>query len=181
MVVSSPTGSGKTVVFELAIIRLLEAGDFGKAVYLAPTKSLCAERARDWSAKFAGIGIKCAFDLVLSLAPCQFSRRAEADDERLYAGMTAGAEMTSDTTWGAQAFQPMHDARILICTPEKWDSITRCASRRRSFDPLRRSVGADLVDRAPLPGKGGSKESKLLESVVRPASCPQALPSHDLG
>jgi superfamily II DNA or RNA helicase len=59
MVVSSPTGSGKTVIFELAIIRLLEASAFNKAVYLAPTKSLCAERARDWTAKFAGIGVKC--------------------------------------------------------------------------------------------------------------------------
>jgi superfamily II DNA or RNA helicase len=59
MVVSSPTGSGKTVIFELAIIRLLEASAFDKAVYLAPTKSLCAERARDWTAKFAGIGVKC--------------------------------------------------------------------------------------------------------------------------
>lgn len=59
LVVSSPTGSGKTVIFELAIIRLLEAGAYGKAVYLAPTKSLCAERARDWTAKFAGIGVKC--------------------------------------------------------------------------------------------------------------------------
>ena len=53
-VLSSPTGSGKTVIFELAICRLVHsfpAGEF-KIVYQAPTKSLCAERQRDWHQKF---------------------------------------------------------------------------------------------------------------------------------
>lgn len=69
MVVSSPTGSGKTVVFELSIIRMLEASEYGKAVYLAPTKALCGERFKDWSAKFAGIGIKCTSIPLLAFLP----------------------------------------------------------------------------------------------------------------
>ena len=36
--------------------------------------------------------------------------------------------MTSDTAWSPQSYQPLRDARVLICTPEKWDSITRCLS-----------------------------------------------------
>ncbi|KAF2137570.1 uncharacterized protein K452DRAFT_353417 [Aplosporella prunicola CBS 121167] len=61
-VVSSPTGSGKTVIFELAILRLVsEFGDREfKVVYQAPTKSLCSERQRDWQTKFNALGLNCA-------------------------------------------------------------------------------------------------------------------------
>jgi len=56
---NAPTGSGKTVLFELAILRMLEYSSISKGVYMAPTKSLCAERFRDWSNRFAPLGIKC--------------------------------------------------------------------------------------------------------------------------
>lgn len=61
-VLSSPTGSGKTVIFELAICHLLSTQDVGnyKIVYQAPTKSLCTERQRDWQRKFEPLGLKCA-------------------------------------------------------------------------------------------------------------------------
>ena len=62
LVVSSPTGSGKTVVMELAILRLMDDLKSGKAkaVYQAPTKALCSERYRDWEAKFTPFDIRCA-------------------------------------------------------------------------------------------------------------------------
>lgn len=62
IVLSAPTGSGKTVVMELAICRLMVShthGDF-KVVYQAPTKSLCAERYRDWQSKFGSLDLQCA-------------------------------------------------------------------------------------------------------------------------
>ena len=62
LVVSAPTGSGKTAIMELAICRLLMQSkntDF-KVVYQAPTKSLCGERFRDWSKKFKMLGLDCA-------------------------------------------------------------------------------------------------------------------------
>lgn len=61
-VLSSPTGSGKTAVFELAICRLINVypdRQF-KVVYQAPTKSLCAERQRDWERKFRAFDVRCA-------------------------------------------------------------------------------------------------------------------------
>ncbi|KAF5381084.1 hypothetical protein D9615_004090 [Tricholomella constricta] len=62
-VISAPTGSGKTVIFELAIIKMLRepANTDGslKCVYMAPTKALCSERYKDWTAKFGPLGIKC--------------------------------------------------------------------------------------------------------------------------
>jgi ATP-dependent DNA helicase HFM1/MER3 len=62
LVLSAPTGSGKTLVLELAVCRLLTQSrntDF-KVVYQAPTKALCAERYRDWSRKFGPLGLECA-------------------------------------------------------------------------------------------------------------------------
>ncbi|KAK6344132.1 Sec63 [Orbilia brochopaga] len=61
LVLSAPTGSGKTVVMELAICRLMETFEAGtfKIIYLAPTKALCSERKRDWGQKFAPLGLKC--------------------------------------------------------------------------------------------------------------------------
>ncbi|CAK7231337.1 ATP-dependent DNA helicase MER3 [Sporothrix eucalyptigena] len=59
---TSPTGSGKTVIFELAICRLLatrDKKDF-KIVYQAPTKALCSERTRDWQDKFKPLGLQVA-------------------------------------------------------------------------------------------------------------------------
>jgi ATP-dependent DNA helicase HFM1/MER3 len=60
-VFSSPTGSGKTVLFEIAICRMLRGWQNGtfKIIYMAPTKSLCSERARDWKAKFEPLDLRC--------------------------------------------------------------------------------------------------------------------------
>lgn len=77
LVTSAPTGSGKTVIFELAIIRVLmqmtESFNSLKIVYgeftiyilkfsflVAPIKALCSERYEDWSSKFRGFGLRCA-------------------------------------------------------------------------------------------------------------------------
>ena len=77
--ISAPTGSGKTVLFELSIIHMLMnpsgRGVAEKCVYVAPTKvcslilfwalllkedkALCAERTRDWTEKFGPLGISC--------------------------------------------------------------------------------------------------------------------------
>lgn len=62
VVLASPTGSGKTVIMELAICRLLSTlkDERFKVLYQAPTKSLCSERFRDWSKKFMTLGLQCA-------------------------------------------------------------------------------------------------------------------------
>ncbi|KAI1263136.1 P-loop containing nucleoside triphosphate hydrolase protein [Xylariaceae sp. FL1019] len=61
IVISAPTGSGKTAILEIAICKLVASqggGEF-KIVYQAPTKSLCSERARDWEKKFSHMNMKC--------------------------------------------------------------------------------------------------------------------------
>ncbi|KAI9460032.1 P-loop containing nucleoside triphosphate hydrolase protein [Russula earlei] len=58
------SGENLTVLFELSIIHMLINSSGGgaaeKCVYVAPTKALCAERARDWTEKFGPLGIKCS-------------------------------------------------------------------------------------------------------------------------
>ncbi|KAK0211119.1 Sec63 Brl domain-containing protein [Desarmillaria ectypa] len=100
VVASAPTGSGKTVLFELAIIQMLtetnSASDNSvKCVYMAPTKALCSERYRDWTAKFSSLGIKCC-------------------------------ELTGDTVhFGKGVWGDAKNSTIIVTTAEKWDSLTR--------------------------------------------------------
>ena len=48
LVVSAPTGSGKTTIMELAICKLFTSTEQGtyKIIYQAPTKALCSEKRR---------------------------------------------------------------------------------------------------------------------------------------
>ncbi|KAK5918937.1 hypothetical protein CgunFtcFv8_022875 [Champsocephalus gunnari] len=95
-VACAPTGSGKTVLFELAIIRLLmetsEPWTNVKAVYMAPIKALCSQCFESWKKKFGPLGLNCK-------------------------------ELTGDTE--IDDFFEIQDSHIILTTPEKWDSMTR--------------------------------------------------------
>ncbi|XP_026062307.1 probable ATP-dependent DNA helicase HFM1 [Carassius auratus] len=95
-VACAPTGSGKTVLFELAIVQLLiEASDDWhnvRAVYMAPIKALCSQRFENWKQKFGPLGLNCK-------------------------------ELTGDTE--IDDIFEIQDAHLIFTTPEKWDSMTR--------------------------------------------------------
>ncbi|XP_021732462.1 DExH-box ATP-dependent RNA helicase DExH17-like [Chenopodium quinoa] len=103
MVVSAPTGSGKTVLFELCILRLLSKflsadGRFIhvkgtlKTIYIAPSKALVQEKLRDWDRKLGAWGINCL-------------------------------EMTGDND--SYNTKNIQEADIILTTPEKFDAVTR--------------------------------------------------------
>ncbi len=60
--VAAPTGSGKTLCAEFALLRMLARAEQGKCqarcVYVAPVEALAKERLQEWSAKFGdGLGL----------------------------------------------------------------------------------------------------------------------------
>ncbi len=98
MVVSAPTGCGKTVLFELAILRTLQDGLNNPTarkrivVYVAPLKALCQQIQETWSSRFGSIGLHVI-------------------------------ELTGDTEMPNYA--TLMNSDIILTTPEKFDSITR--------------------------------------------------------
>jgi ATP-dependent DNA helicase HFM1/MER3 len=96
MVIAAPSGSGKTVILELAICReFLQHGNSSlKCIYIAPNKALCQQRFFDWNLKFSTLGLRVL-------------------------------EVTGDSDIHNCLLEISRSA-IIITTPEKWDCVTRC-------------------------------------------------------
>ena len=96
IVVAAPTGAGKTVIAELAMLRLLlnkknkNRADT-KIIYISPIKALCNERYQDWKRKFNLLKFNVE-------------------------------QYTGDTNYSLSV---LNQCDIVIVTPEKFDSLTR--------------------------------------------------------
>lgn len=53
VLIGSPTGSGKTIMAEFAILRAFKLKPGEKIIYVAPLKALAKERLKDWVKKFS--------------------------------------------------------------------------------------------------------------------------------
>jgi len=118
VVVSAPTGSGKTAVFEMAMARFFtidlqanqgrqavdrlqqpqhypQISKHRKIVYIAPSKALCEERFADWSTRLAAMNLGIQVALVTG----------DGDP--------------------SEAFRDLTLAHLVLTTPEKFDSLTR--------------------------------------------------------
>ncbi|XP_037932472.1 probable ATP-dependent DNA helicase HFM1 [Teleopsis dalmanni] len=137
IVLSAPTGSGKTVAFELAIIRLLHQQSqqikFGesisaKAVYVAPIKALCAEKFIDWKKRFEVINVVCT-------------------------------QITGDSN--IFNVSVIRDSQVIVTTPEKWDSITR---HWREYIDIVSAVRVLMVDEVHLLSE--DVRGPVLEAII---------------
>lgn len=95
-VLSSPTASGKSALFEISMLRVLEqAKETGnknfKIVYISPIKALINEKYHEWSKKFRNL---------ITLI-----------------------EVTGDND--VKDLDEISDCQLILTTPEKWDSLTR--------------------------------------------------------
>ena len=142
IIVSSPTGSGKTskkkiniALFEIAICKVINENIIQnsvnpnknfKIIYLAPIKSLCQEKLSDWKIKFG----------------------------RLNIGVT---ESTGDTDY--IHFPTIFTSNVILTTPEKFDSITR---KWKEYSLFISNINLILIDEVHLlndPTRGATLEA----------------------
>eukprot|EP00930_Biecheleria_cincta_P044661 TRINITY_DN3073_c1_g1_i1.p1 TRINITY_DN3073_c1_g1~~TRINITY_DN3073_c1_g1_i1.p1 ORF type:complete len:1373 (-),score=291.65 TRINITY_DN3073_c1_g1_i1:337-4431(-) len=101
VVLSAPTGAGKTVLFELAILGMLrhaeESSSTSKVLYLAPLKALCQEKASHWETMFSSLGERVA--------------ELTGDDQE-QRGKTA-------------TMACLEASRVIVATPDMWDYFCR--------------------------------------------------------
>ena len=141
LVISGPTGSGKTVVMELAILRLLSQsltldgtwippkGKL-KTIYVAPLKALVQEKRADWSNRFGSLNVHCE---------------------------EVSGDNFTETSWSK-----IHEADIILTTPEKLDSVTRKYKDRGGLGYFS-DIGLVLLDEVHVLN---SSRGAALEAVV---------------
>jgi len=138
--ITAPTGSGKTVLFEMAISRIVglnfDTQSFKfikksfKIVYLAPIKSLCQEKFFDWKVKFSQL----PFDLSV-------------------------VEATGDSDY--INISQLINANIILSTPERWDVITR---KWKDYPHVISSISLFLIDEIHLLNE--EQRGATLEAII---------------
>ena len=165
VIVSAPTGAGKTVLFEMAMARLLASnahrrgggGSTGpvskaqKILYLAPNKALCEERQLDWS-----------------------KRLHDMDRSIVCTTITGGPN--NNTNNFSTVLADIASSHLIITTMEKWDSITR---RWNEQFVLLASIKLVLVDEVHMigePERGGCLESVICRmKTIQRVACTRML------
>ncbi|KAJ2728267.1 ATP-dependent DNA helicase MER3, partial [Coemansia sp. BCRC 34962] len=143
LVVSAPTASGKTMLMEIAMCRLFcDAVSRGskKALYLAPLKSLCAEKTVEWVSRYSSCGLGCA-EIV---------------------GGNAGSILEE----ARSASQVISQSHIVCATPEKFVAVAG-GMRLSNMTALLGSIGLVLIDECHMVGTNRGASLELAISLIR--------------
>ncbi|TPP43658.1 Sec63 Brl domain family protein [Leishmania donovani] len=160
--VAAPTGSGKTVLLEVAMLRLFRnvlapRDDAGarateedgetrscsgplqqrkrKAVYICPIKALANEKYEHWRAQFPTLTV------VIETG----DQQQQQVDQQERSCSTASATGDVRGRDGLESMVCVSQADILVTTPERWDSITR-RWKEKEVMAIVNSVGLLLLD-----------------------------------
>lgn len=145
--IAAPTGTGKTVAFDLGILRLLTLSDqerlgttdnslstynpsmytkgngflpsYGKVVYLAPLKALCLERQNDWSQRFGALGLTTV--AITGDTDTENDDGTDGGNDTNLSAPSSSSSSSSKFSW----LSTVTKADIIVTTPEKWDAMTR--------------------------------------------------------
>ncbi|XP_023246702.1 activating signal cointegrator 1 complex subunit 3 [Copidosoma floridanum] len=69
VLLGAPTGSGKTIAAEIAMMRVFKNEPDRKVVYIAPLKALVRERMKDWTKRLGGLLGKSVVELTGDVTP----------------------------------------------------------------------------------------------------------------
>ncbi|KAL7288666.1 hypothetical protein TKK_0017394 [Trichogramma kaykai] len=69
VLLGAPTGSGKTIAAEIAMMRVFRLEPDRKVVYIAPLKALVRERMKDWTKRLGGVLNKNVVELTGDVTP----------------------------------------------------------------------------------------------------------------
>ncbi|KAG5496201.1 hypothetical protein JKF63_02502 [Porcisia hertigi] len=160
--VAAPTGSGKTLLLEVAMLRLFrnilmprddayaetapQNGDGGshagrpqrrrqKAVYICPIKALANEKFDHWQAQFPTLTV------VIETGD-QHQHRM---DQQEHSSSPSAGPGDARARNGLENMACVSGADILVTTPERWDSITR-RWKEKEVMAIVNSVGLLLLD-----------------------------------
>lgn len=149
-VITSPTGSGKTTLFEIAMGRLIlqnyniEETNYMnknfKIIYIAPIKSLCQEKLLEWKQKF-------------SPSPLELSV----------------IESTGDSDY--LNMNQLMSANVVLSTPERWDVITR---KWKDYPQFISSIALVMIDEIHLLNE--TSRGATLEAVITRMKSISSLP-----
>lgn len=134
VLVGAPTGSGKTIIAELALLRMKKVDPRAKCVYIAPLKSLARERLKEWQRRLGEEPLKWQV-----------------------------LELSGDTHHDKKSLQK---ADVLVCTPEKWDLVSRGWRGRNGGAPSKefvKDVRLLVIDEIHLLGE---ERGAILEAIV---------------
>ncbi|RPB19872.1 Sec63-domain-containing protein [Terfezia boudieri ATCC MYA-4762] len=112
--IGAPTGSGKTVCAEFALLRHWSKGgeDVGRAVYIAPFQELVDRRYQDWKERLSHIG-----------------------------GGKEIVKLTSDTTADLKLLEK---GELILATPSQWDVLSRAWQRRKNIQTVQLFIADEL-------------------------------------
>ncbi|KAA1132430.1 DEIH-box ATPase [Puccinia graminis f. sp. tritici] len=109
VLICSPTGSGKTICAEFALLRLWSQPEWQRCVCIEPYQEVVDLRVKEWRQKFGPLGKVI---------------------EPLTGELTRDVELTASD--GSKPGQARID--IIICTPTQWDLVSRRWKQRKMVE-----------------------------------------------